>query len=556
MKAVKLKKNNELQHKVEKLLSEHKNAELNPERKEVIRQAVQRREALACKQGFLSTLTPPESTGRSPKDTLIVLNRETDEYIDWDSPNNLPIDRETFEMLWDDAISVLAKKRKVFVTDRVIGADSSYCLPVKTITDKALTSLFTLNMFRPIPNDLKKSVFSEGGFVLLVLPYDKIDTQKYSARLRQLPNGKTSNMAIVMDFGRRVGLVYGSAYAGSVKKLMFTVMNFYLPFENILPIHCSANENKNGDLALFLGLSGTGKTTLSADPNRALIGDDEHGWNNRGIANFENGCYAKLINLDKAKEPEIYNAVFHKEHYLEHGAIVENAMIYLDSTFDLSDERLTPNSRACYPLNFLTNVKLSAKGGHPKTIIFLTADANGVLPPVSRLNQHQAMLWFLMGYTSKLAGTETGIIEPLTTFSRFFGQPFMPLMPKIYAELLGKQLQKHKAQVFLINTGWTGGPYGVGERIDINLTRAIVNAALDGKLDDVDYSENKLFHVEVPNYCPGVPSVILNPINTWADKDQYREKAKKLALEFSVHFDKAYGNKRIAEEVRIQCPGK
>ncbi len=556
MKITNALKNNDLQLNVISLVDEHKNAIINPERKEIIKQVVQRREALACKQGFLSTLTPPESTGRSPKDTLIVLNRETDEYIDWDSPNNIPIDRETFEMLWEDALKVLNKKRKIYVTDRVIGADSAYALPVRTVTDKALTTLFTLNMFRPIPKDINQSIYSKKGFTLLVLPYDKIDTHRYSARLRQLPNGKTSNMAIVMDFGRRVGLVFGSAYAGSVKKLMFTVMNFYLPFENILPIHCSANENKKGDLALFLGLSGTGKTTLSADPDRALIGDDEHGWNSKGIANFENGCYAKLINLDPKKEPEIHNAVFHKEHYLDHGAIVENAMVYLDSTYDLSDERLTPNSRACYPLEFLTNVKLSAKGGHPKTIIFLTADANGVLPPVSRLNQEQAMLWFLMGYTSKLAGTETGIIEPVTTFSRFFGQPFMSLMPKIYSELLGRQLQKHKSRVFLINTGWTGGPYGTGERIDINLTRAIVNAALDGKLDDVEYSENKLFHLEVPNYCPGVPSVMLNPINTWADKDKYREFAKKLALEFSQHFDKAYGNKRIAEEVRIQCPGK
>jgi len=548
--------NNELQQKVFNLVTNHSNAILNPDRKDVIKEAVKRREALACKQGFLSTLTPPESTGRSPRDTLIVLNRETDEFVDWDSPNNIPIDRETFEMLWDDAVSVLEKKRKIFVTDRTIGADSSYTLPVRTVTDKALTSLFTLNMFRPQIKDIHKSIYCDKGFTILVLPYDKIDTQRYSARLRQLPNGKTSNMAIVMDFGRRVGLVYGSAYAGSVKKLMFTVMNFYLPFENILPIHCSANEGKKGDLALFLGLSGTGKTTLSAEPGRSLIGDDEHGWNDKGIANFENGCYAKLINLDKTKEPEIYHAVFHKDHYLEHGAIVENAMIYLDSTFDLSDERLTPNSRASYPLSFLSNVKLSAKGGHPKTIVFLTADANGVLPPVSRLNQEQAMLWFLMGYTSKLAGTETGVIEPITTFSRFFGQPFMPLMPKIYSELLGNQLAKHKAKVFLINTGWTGGPYGVGERIDINLTRSIVNAALDGKLDDVEYSENSQFHLEIPNFCPGVPAVMLNPINTWADKDKYREKSSKLAQEFSLHFDRAYGNKRIAEEVRIQCPGK
>ena len=546
----------ELHEDVTKLIDEHKNAILNPERSDVIKAVVKRREALASKQGFLSTTTPPESTGRSPKDTLIVLNRDTDSYTDWDSPNNQPIDRETFEMLWEDALKVLKKKKKIFVTDRVIGADSTYALPVRVVTDKTLTSLFTINMFRPIPKDIKTSIFSDKGFTLLVLPYDKIDTKRYSARLRQMPNGKTSNMAIVMDFGRRVGLVFGSAYAGSVKKLMFTVMNYYLPFEDILPIHCSANENKRGELSLFLGLSGTGKTTLSVDNNRALVGDDEHGWNDKGIANFEFGCYAKLIDLDPKKEPEIYHAVFHKDKYQNHGVIVENAMIYLDSTFDLTDERLTPNSRASYPLTFLKNIKRSAKGGHPKTIVFLTADANGVLPPISRLNHEQAMLWFLMGYTSKLAGTETGIIEPVTTFSRFFGQPFMPLLPKIYSELLGRQLKKHKSHVFLINTGWTGGPYGVGERIDINLTRLIVDAALDGKLNDVEYNENSLFHLAIPKDCPGVPSIILNPRNTWADKDRYGEKANKLALEFSQHFDQAYGNKKIAEEVRIQCPGK
>ncbi|MCP4751756.1 MAG: phosphoenolpyruvate carboxykinase (ATP) [Proteobacteria bacterium] len=546
----------DLKDAVNDVVNKHKGASINPTREELIKQIVRRREAIAAKQGFLSTLTPPESTGRSPRDTLIVLNPKTDSNIDWDSPNNLPIDRETFEMLWDDAVNELKRKKKIFVTERGIGADSSYTMPVRTITNKALTSLFTLNMFRPIPNDIDKSIFSDKEFTLLVLPYDKIDTTRYSARLRQLPNGNTSNMAIIMDFSKRVGLVYGSAYAGSVKKLMFTVMNYYLPFENILPIHCSANEGKEGKLALFLGLSGTGKTSLSADPNRALIGDDEHGWDDKGIANFEYGCYAKLINLNPKKEPEIFNAVFHKEPYLNHGAIVENAMIYLDSTFDLSDERLTPNSRASYPLSFLSNVKESSTGAHPTTIIFLTADANGVLPPVSRLNQEQAMLWFLMGYTSKLAGTETGIIDPESTFSRFFGQPFMSLLPKIYAELLGNKLKNHKASTFLINTGWTGGPYGVGERIDIALTRVIVDAALDGKLDDVEYNEDKLFHLSIPKYCPGVPPVMLTPENTWGDKELYKTRARKLAVEFSQHFDRAYGNKRIAEEVRIQCPGK
>jgi phosphoenolpyruvate carboxykinase (ATP) len=371
-----------------------------------------------------------------------------------------------------------------------------------------------------------------------------------------MPDGKTSNMAVAIDFDRRIGIVYGSAYGGSVKKLMFTVMNYYLPAEGILPLHCSANEGKNGDCALLLGLSGTGKTTLSADPKRALLGDDEHGWSNFGVANFENGCYAKLINLSRTKEPEIYQAVFHEDHYLEHGSIVENAMMYPDGTFDLDDERLTPNSRGSYPLRYLSNIKESSTSGHPTTILFLTADANGVLPPVSKLTPEQAMLWFLMGYTSKLAGTETGIVDPVSTFSRFFGEPFMPRNPDVYAKMLGSKMKQFGTDVYLVNTGWSGGPYGEGSRMDINLTRAIVDACLDGSLKKVDYEENDLFHILVPRSCPGVPTEVLNPRNTWTDKSRYDERAKKLAADFSNHYDKAYGNKEIEEDIKAQCPGK
>jgi phosphoenolpyruvate carboxykinase (ATP) len=309
-------------------------------------------------------------------------------------------------------------------------------------------------------------------------------------------------------------------------------------------------------MALFLGLSGTGKTTLSADPERSLLGDDEHGWNERGIANFENGCYAKLINLNPKKEPEIYNAIMHKDIHTRHGAIVENAMIYPDGTFDFSDARFTENSRGSYPLEYLSNTKASSVGGHPKTIIFLTADANGVLPPVARLTEAQAMLWFLMGYTSKLAGTETGIIEPKTTFSRFFGEPFMPRNPDVYAGMLGEKMKKHKANVYLVNTGWSGGPYGVGKRIDIDVTRKIITAALNGDLEKAKCEENKLFHVMVPRSCPGVPSEMLDPRHTWSDKSAYDERAKKLAGEFSKHFDKAYGKKGLDKAIESECPGK
>jgi phosphoenolpyruvate carboxykinase (ATP) len=444
----------------------------------------------------------------------------------------------------------------MYITNRVLSAEVSYALPVRTICDQSLTALFTDNVFRPVPEDISESVFADNGFTILVLPYDKLDRERYKGRLRTLPDGKTSNMAIVMDFDKRIGVVYGSAYGGSVKKLMFTVMNYYLPAEGILPLHCSANEGENGDSALLLGLSGTGKTTLSADPKRALLGDDEHGWSEKGIANFENGCYAKLINLRADKEPEIFHAVFHDANYLDHGTIIENCMMYPDGRFDVDDERLTPNSRGSYPLTFLSNIKQSSKSGHPSTILFLTADANAVIPPVAKLNPAQAMLWFLMGYTSKLAGTETGIVEPVSTFSRFFGAPFMPRNPDVYASMLGEKMKEYHSQVYLVNTGWSGGPYGVGSRMDINITRRLVDAALSGELKNVKYKDDPLFHLSVPVECPGVPSEILDPRNTWEDKNAYDERAKKLALEFSTHYDKAYGDKSIDPAIRAQCPGK
>ena len=531
---------------------------LNPERAFLIEMAVKHKEALVSACGALATWTPEESTGRSPKDTLTVRRTESEEDIDWNSPNNIPIEPESFDMILADAFAAFKNKGCVYLIDRVLGADPTYALPVRTITDRALTALFTDNMFRPMTDGLSQSIFSGRPFTLFVLPYDKLDPKRYEGRLRVDPRlGQTSTMVIGMDFDRRLGIVYGSAYSGSVKKLMFTVMNYLLPGEGILPLHCSANEGPNGDDALLLGLSGTGKTTLSTDPRRTLLGDDEHGWSDAGIANFENGCYAKLINLDPSKEPEIYNAVMHEDDYHCHGAIVENAMIYPNGTFDLFDDRFTPNSRASYPLRYLSNVKSSSCGGHPKTILFLTADANGVLPPVSKLTKEQAMLWFLMGYTSKLAGTETGIVEPKTTFSRFFGEPFMPRNPDVYAGLLGKKLEQHGTNVYLVNTGWSGGPYGIGQRMDINLTREMVHAALSGDLERVPYDENRTFHLLIPRSCPGISSPeILNPRNTWSDTTAYDERAAKLAGEFSAHFDKAYGKKGSDPTVIAQCHGK
>ncbi len=528
----------------------------NPARSVMIEESVKYREAIVSANGALVTWTPPESTGRSPKDTYIVRRAESEGNIDWDSPNNIPLEPETFDMIMDDALQVLSSGKRLYVTDRTLGADSSYAMPVKTVSNWALTALFTDNMFRPVPSDIDQSIFANRGFTLVVVPYDKLDRDRYEGRLRKLPDGRTSDMAVAMDFDRRLGVVFGSAYGGSVKKLMFTVMNYVLPGEGILPLHCSANEGPDGDIALLLGLSGTGKTTLSADPRRALLGDDEHGWSDNGIANFENGCYAKLINLRQDKEPEIWNAVFHDAPYLEHGAIVENTMMYPWGEFDLDDERYTPNSRASYPLSFLSNIKALPVGDHPKTILFLTADANGVLPPVSKLTPEQAMLWFLMGYTSKLAGTETGIVDPVSTFSRFFGEPFMPRNPDVYASMLGERMKKHGSQVYLVNTGWSGGPFGVGARMDIDITRAIVQCALSGGLADVELDEDPLFHIQVPRTCPNVPCEILNPRNTWEDKEAFDLRAQKLASDFSDHFDKAYGNKGIDPNIVSQCPGK
>jgi len=538
------------------LLERHKNPLFNLPRRELIKRAVDNKEALVSANGALATWTPKESTGRSPQDTYMVRRPTSEGNIDWDSPNCIPMEPSTFEMLWEDALATLSAKPELYIMDRALSADPSYALKLRMITDKALHALFSWNMFREVPKGIEKSIFAEKGFNLLVLPYNKLDRARYEGRFRKLPNGQTSDMAVAMDFDNMLGVVYGSAYCGSIKKTMFTVMNYLLPEVGLLPIHCAANEGPNGDCALFLGLSGTGKTSLSADPTRALLGDDEHGWSDNGIANFENGCYAKLINLRQDKEPDIWKAVLHEADYQEHGAIVENAMMYPDGHFDLDDERFTPNSRASYPLYFLSNIKDPPVSVHPKTILFLAADANGVLPPIARLSEKQAMLWFLMGYTSKLAGTETGIVDPVFTFSRFFGAPFMPRNPSDYITLLEEKLRKHGSRVYLVNTGWSGGPYGVGKRIDITLTRRMVAAALSGELDSVPYQEDPLFHLQIPTECPGVPSEMLFPKNTWPNKEDFDDMARKLASEFCKSFDKAFGNKGIDPDVVSQCPGK
>lgn len=520
-------------------------------RKELIGLAQKNGEVFISQNGALVQWTPVASTGRSPQDTYIVDHSEIHDSIDWTSPNNIPISIDLSDNLFRTALQYLKDSEQCYITNRVIGADSHYALPVITYTNSAVSAIFTENMFRPTPPDINRSVYSHSPFHLVVLPRLSLPDQLKPTR----KDGKKSQLVIFMDFHRKIGLIWGSSYLGSIKKLMFTVMNFLLPEQDILPLHASANEGANGDLALFLGLSGTGKTTLSADPERALLGDDEHGWSDHGISNFENGCYAKLINLDKIKEPEIFHAITHDDTPEKQGAIVENTMMYPDGTFDFNDVRLTENSRGSYPLTSLKNIKISSTGGVPSIIVFLTADANGVLPPVAKLSKHQAMFWFLMGYTSKLAGTEAGVKDPVSTFSRFFGAPFMPRNPQDYSTLLGKKLEKHNTQVFLVNTGWSGGPYGEGSRMSLSITRTIIKEILNGAANSLVYHEDKRFHVMVPDSFPGIDSQILDPSKTWTDFTSYQNRANRLAMEFSQTFQKNYETKNISQEIKSCCPG-
>ena len=526
----------------------------DPQPDQLVQDALENKEAISLECGALATWTPAHSTGRSPKDTYVVKHAD-EENIDWSSPTNIPLDPTLFDSLWNDALHHLESKDRIYSAHRTIGADPHYALPTHIVTDKALSLLFTYNMFRPVPENLHESVFAGKPFTLLTLPKDIVDQKKYAGKLNT-ENDKASPLVICMDMKRKLGLVLGSWYQGSQKKLLFTVMNYYLPEHGILPLHCSANEGKQGDVALFLGLSGTGKTTLSTDASRALLGDDEHGWSDNGIANFENGCYAKLIRLDPEKEPDIYDATFHEAPVTEHFSIIENAMVYPDGSIDLNDDRITENSRVSYPLTSLRNTKTSSCGGHPKSIIFLTADANGVLPPVAKLNRGGAMLWFLMGYTSKLAGTETGITEPKSAFSRFFGGPFMPRLPNHYTHLFGEKIDQHKVPVYLVNTGWVGGAYGTGKRIDITATRAIINAIIAGELEDGDYRDDTLFHLQVPTSCPGVPAELLDPSQLWSDPSAYVTQAKKLAQQFSDQFDATYSKANLDPLIVAACPGK
>ncbi|HDH97423.1 MAG TPA: phosphoenolpyruvate carboxykinase (ATP) [Proteobacteria bacterium] len=494
-------------------------------------QIVRRREGLIAHLGPVVVRTG-HYTGRSPHDKFIVKDEFNKDKVWWGEVN-VPIEPEIYYAL-EMRLKAYLQGRDIFVHDCFAGADPEYRLRLRVITETAWHNLFARNMFRR--DKRRRSIRSfKPDFTLIHAPNFKAQPEV---------DGTNSEAFIIANFTEKKVIIGGTAYGGEIKKSIFTVMNYLLPQRKVLGMHCSANVGKAGDVALFFGLSGTGKTTLSNDPDRSLIGDDEHGWSERGIFNFEGGCYAKVINLSPEDEPEIYACT------RRFGTILENVAIDMETrTVDLNDASLTVNTRASYPLDYIPNAIKSGMGGHPKNIIMLTADAFGVMPPIAKMTPAQAMYHFLSGYTAKVAGTERGITEPVATFSACFGAPFMVLHPTVYAELLGKKIAKHKVQCWLINTGWTGGPYGEGSRIKIAYTRAMVAAALEGKLDDVEFKPHPIFNVLVPVECPGVPKEILWPKNTWRNKRAYTIAAKRLARLFAKNFKEyeKYASKEIKE---------
>jgi phosphoenolpyruvate carboxykinase (ATP) len=484
----------------------------------LVEEALARGEGKLAANGALVVATG-ERTGRSPKDRYVIDTPEVHSDVWWGEVN-VAMDEARFERLFERVKTHLAL-RDQFVFDGFAGADPQYRLPVRIITEKAWHSLFGRTLFlRPTRADLETHRPE----------YTVIDACECLAD--PALDGTRSGTFVVLSFSRKMVLIGGTHYGGEIKKSIFAVMNWLLPQKGVFPMHCSANVGQRGDTALFFGLSGTGKTTLSADPQRRLIGDDEHGWSDRGVFNFEGGCYAKVIRLSRENEPQIYDAI-------RFGSILENVAFDEETrAVDYESDKITENTRATYPVEHIAGCVIPGVGGHPENIMFLAADAFGILPPIARLTPAQAMFHFLSGYTAKVAGTEAGITEPTTTFSACFGAPFLPLHPARYAKMLGEKLARHPTRVFLVNTGWTGGPYGVGKRMSIRHTRALISAALSGELDRVETVQDPLFGFAIPKSCPDVPEEVLNPRNTWQDKSAYDEKAKHLAALFVKNFDK------------------
>jgi phosphoenolpyruvate carboxykinase (ATP) len=500
---------------------------------ELYEQAILRHEGSLSHMGPLVVRTG-HHTGRSANDKFVVEEDGSKEHIWWGDVNR-PIPPEKFASLHHRLASYLQMK-EVYVRDCFVGADRSYRMPIRIITESAWHSLFARNLFiQPDPDDREDHVPE----------FTVIDAPRFHA-IPSLDQTRSETF-IIINFAKRLVLIGGTSYAGEIKKSIFTFMNYLMPFRGVLPMHCSANIGAGGKTALFFGLSGTGKTTLSADATRTLIGDDEHGWCDSGIFNFEGGCYAKMIRLSPEAEPEIY-ATTHR-----FGTVLENVTVSADSRrLDLTDDSLTENTRGAYHISAIPNATLSGIGDHPDAVIFLTCDAFGVFPPVSRLTPGQAMYHFISGYTARVAGTEKGVTEPAPVFSACYGAPFMPLHPQRYAQLLGERLAQHSTRVWLINTGWTGGPYGEGERIKIPYTRAMVNAVLDGKLDDVPTWVHPIFRVQVPEICPGIPGEMLNPRSTWQSADAYDAQARKVATMFRENFRKL--SDEVDDETRTAEP--
>ena len=479
-------------------------------------EAVRRQEGVIAATGPLACRTG-QHTGRSPNDKFIVREPSSDADIAWGTVNR-PVEPAQFDALHKDLLSSLTGK-ELFVLDCFAGADPAYRLPVRVINEFAWHNLFCRNLFIDDPAAAEAAA---PQFTIIDSPSFKADPKRH---------GSNSDVMIALNFAKKLVLISGSSYAGEMKKSIFSVLNYILPLQNVLSMHCSANIGKGGDTALFFGLSGTGKTTLSSDPDRMLIGDDEHGWSDRGVFNFEGGCYAKTIRLSADAEPQIYATT------RRFGTVLENVVVDQQTReLDLDDDRYTENTRAAYPISFIDNAVPSGQGGHPRNVVMLTADAFGVLPPISRLTPAAAMYHFLSGYTAKVAGTEKGVTEPKAAFSSCFGAPFLPLPPSRYAGMLGEKIARHNARVWLVNTGWTGGPYGVGKRMRIAYTRAMIRAALSGALDTVAYEKDPVFNLDIPTSCPDVPSDVLTPRTTWASGAAYDEQAAKLARMFVENF--------------------
>ena len=502
-------------------LGDNKNTHWNQSPPELYEEIIQNGEGILS-DNYAIRIKTGEYTGRSPKDKFLVDQSSIHDDIDWGEINQ-PIEEEVFDNLFDQVSDYLSDK-KLYVRDCFAGADKKYQLSVRLVSEAAYHSLFAYNMFRrPTETELENH---DPDFTIMAAPNFEADPEK---------DGTDTETFILVNFDKKIVLIGGTLYSGEVKKGIFGIMNYLLPKQGVMGMHCSSNMDEDGSTAIFFGMSGTGKTTLSSNPNRILIGDDEHGWSENGVFNIEGGCYAKTIDLSAEGEPLIYDAT------RKPGTILENVVLNDDRSPDYEDTSLTKNTRCSYPINYIPNATETGMGNHPDNVVFLTCDAFGVLPPISKLTPEQAMYHFISGYTAKIPGTVRGITEPEATFSACFGAPFMPMHPTVYAELLAEKTKEHNSNIWLFNTGWTGGPYGEGHRMELKYTRQMVSEALAGNLNDVEYKNDEIFGLAMPVKVNGIPNEVLDPRNTWEDKQAYDKKARQLARMFKENFQQFKG---------------